>query len=62
MIAAATQAGSDDPAKVRDALQSLKMQAISGSVTFDSSGNPIKSAAILRYTRTGQEYVATVAP
>jgi len=62
MIAAATQAGSDDPAKVRDALQSVQMKAISGSVTFDSSGNPIKSAAIMRYTRTGQEYVATVMP
>jgi branched-chain amino acid transport system substrate-binding protein len=62
MIAAVTQAGSDDPAKVRDALQSLQMNAVSGSVTFDSSGNPIKSAAILRYTRTGQEYVATVTP
>ena len=62
MIAAATQAGSDDPVKVRDALQSVQMKAISGNVTFDSSGNPIKSAAIMRYTRTGQEYVATVAP
>lgn len=62
MIAAATKAGSDDPAKVRDALQSLQLKAVSGSVTFDSSGNPIKSAAILRYTRTGQEYVATVTP
>jgi len=62
IIAAVTQAGSDDPAKVRDALQSLQMKAVSGSVTFDSNGNPIKSAAILRYTRTGQEFVATVKP
>jgi branched-chain amino acid transport system substrate-binding protein len=62
MIEAVKAVGYDDPAKVRDALQGIKKQAVSGSVTFDSSGNPIKSAAILRYTLTGQEYVATVAP
>jgi branched-chain amino acid transport system substrate-binding protein len=62
MISALTQAGGDDPARVRDALQSAHLKAVSGDVTFDSSGNPIKSAVILRYTRTGQEYVATVAP
>jgi branched-chain amino acid transport system substrate-binding protein len=62
MIAAVAKAGTDDPAKVRDALQSLQMKAVSGNVTFDSSGNPIKSIAILRYTRTGQEYVTGVTP
>ena len=62
MIEAVKAAGSDDPAKVREALQGIDKRAVSGSVTFDSSGNPIKSAAILRYTLTGQEYVATVTP
>jgi branched-chain amino acid transport system substrate-binding protein len=62
MIEAVKSVGTDDPAKVRDALQAINKRAVSGSVTFDASGNPIKSAAILRYTSTGQEYVATVTP
>jgi branched-chain amino acid transport system substrate-binding protein len=62
MMEAVRQAGTDDPARVRDALAAIAKNTVSGRVTFDSSGNPIKSAAILRYTKTGQEYVATVAP
>jgi branched-chain amino acid transport system substrate-binding protein len=62
LIEAVRRTKSDDPAMVRDALKAIDMQTVSGRVTFDSCGNPIKSAAILRYTKTGQEYVATVAP
>uniref|UniRef100_A0A7C4XTX4 ABC transporter substrate-binding protein n=1 Tax=candidate division WOR-3 bacterium TaxID=2052148 RepID=A0A7C4XTX4_UNCW3 len=57
------RADSDNPVKVRDALQGIKdFKTVSGSISFDQSGNPIKSAVILKYTKTGQEYVATVNP
>ncbi|MFH1221258.1 MAG: ABC transporter substrate-binding protein [Candidatus Eisenbacteria bacterium] len=62
LIEGVKKAGSDEPARVRDALQAIEKKAVSGDVTFDQSGNPIKSAAILKYTKTGQEYVATVKP
>jgi branched-chain amino acid transport system substrate-binding protein len=63
MIEALRKAQSDDPMKVRDALQRIKdFKCVSGSISFDEFGNPIKSAVILQYTATGQEYVATVTP
>ena len=62
LIEGVKKAGSDEPARVRDALQAIEKKAVSGDVTFDQFGNPIKSAAILKYTKTGQEYVATVKP
>ncbi len=63
MIEALKQAQSEEPSAVREALQALKdFPCVSGSISFDASGNPIKSAVILQYTQTGQEYVATVTP
>lgn len=63
MIEALRKTQSDDPARVREALQELEgFPCVSGSISFDASGNPIKSAVILQYTPAGQEYVATVAP
>ncbi|UCG42821.1 MAG: ABC transporter substrate-binding protein [candidate division WOR-3 bacterium] len=35
---------------------------VTGRVSFDEWGNPIKSAVVLRYTAEGQQYVATVTP
>jgi branched-chain amino acid transport system substrate-binding protein len=62
LIAAIRQAGSDDPVAVRNALAGISKDTVSGRITFDADGNPIKSAAILKYTKTGQEFVATVTP
>lgn len=62
LIEGIRQAGTGDPALVRDALTTASKNTVSGRISFDESGNPIKSAAILKYTKTGQEYVATVAP
>lgn len=63
LIAAVAQAGSSEPAAVRDALKNIRdFMSVSGRICFDDCGNPIKAAAILRYTKDGQEYVATVAP
>jgi branched-chain amino acid transport system substrate-binding protein len=49
--------------EIRAALQAISgYQCVSGSITFDNDGNPIKSAAVLRYAASGQEFVSTVAP
>ena len=44
---AIANAGVDDPAKVRDAMEALEYEAVSGKITFDEFHNPVKNAAIL---------------
>ena len=62
MIQAIRQAKSDDPVAVRNVLNTISLNTVSGRITFDKDGNPIKSAAVLKYTPTGQEYVTTINP
>ncbi|MEO0095334.1 MAG: ABC transporter substrate-binding protein [candidate division WOR-3 bacterium] len=63
LLEAIKKANSDNPVKVKEALQGIKdFKSVSGNISLDEYGNPIKSAVILKYTKTGQEYVATVNP
>ncbi len=63
LLEAIKRANSDNPVKIKEALQSIKdFKSVSGNISLDEYGNPIKSAVILKYTKTGQEYVATVNP
>ncbi len=63
LIEALRKAVKPEPNDIRDALLQIKdFSCVSGKITFDEWGNPIKSAVVLRYTADGQEYVATVAP
>ncbi|MEO0127460.1 MAG: ABC transporter substrate-binding protein [candidate division WOR-3 bacterium] len=63
LLEAIKKANSDNPVKVKEALQGIKdFKSVSGNISLDEYGNPIKSAVILKYTKTGQEYVATVSP
>lgn len=65
LLEAIKQANSNDPTKIRDAMQNLKgFQAVSGSISFDEKGNPVKSAAILQVDGAGRTYkfVENVSP
>jgi branched-chain amino acid transport system substrate-binding protein len=62
LLAAIEKAGKDDPAAVKDAMESLSLDAVSGKITFDQYHNPIKAAVILQVKDGKIEYVATVAP
>jgi branched-chain amino acid transport system substrate-binding protein len=63
LIQALKTAPNPKPAEIKAALQAVKdFPCVSGRITFDESGNPIKSAAVLEYTKDGQKYVATVNP
>lgn len=65
LLEAIKQANSDDPTKIRDAMQNLSgFQAVSGSISFDSKGNPVKSAAILQVDGASKSYkfVENVSP
>jgi branched-chain amino acid transport system substrate-binding protein len=47
MLQAIKDAGADDTAKVKAALDKISFNGVSGKITFDASHNPIKSATIL---------------
>jgi branched-chain amino acid transport system substrate-binding protein len=57
-----TNAGADDTTKVNTALEGIKFDAVSGSITFDAQHDPIKAAVILQVTGGKVVYNSTVAP
>lgn len=63
LIAAIEQAGSSDPTAIRDAMASIDgFKAVSGSISFDPNGNPIKSAVVIQVKDGKDTYVETVSP
>ncbi len=63
LLNAIKTANSDDPVKIKDALQASKeFAAVTGKLTFDKDGNPIKPAVILQIKDGKQSYVTTVTP
>ncbi len=63
LINAIVTAGSDDPAKIKDAMAATKgFKTVSGTLTFDKDGNPIKSAAIIQIKDGKQKFAAAVNP
>ncbi len=62
LLTAIKNAGTDDPAKVKDALAAINMETVSGKVTFDQFHNPIKAAAVLSVTPDKIVFVELVAP
>ncbi len=62
MFQAITEAGADDTAKVKAALEAITFNGVSGTIKFDASHNPIKSATILKVTADGVKFEAVVNP
>jgi len=63
MLEAIKVAKTANPPEVRTALQNFQgLNTVSGSISYDVSGNPIKDAVILKYTKDGQEFVTSVKP
>lgn len=63
MLEAIRRAGTADPAKVKDAMASMQgYPTVSGSVTFDKDGNPVKNVTVLEYRNGQQTFVASIAP
>ncbi len=63
LLEAIKKANSDNPVKVKEALQGIKdFKGVSGEITFDEYGNPVKKITILRYTKTGQEFIIRIIP
>jgi branched-chain amino acid transport system substrate-binding protein len=62
MLAAMEKAGVDDPTAVAKALEGIKYDAVSGTITFDAQHNPIKSAVIIQVKDGKKTWAATVNP
>jgi branched-chain amino acid transport system substrate-binding protein len=63
MTEAIIKAGSNDPSKIRDAMATIEgFKAVSGSISFDKDGNPVKSAVVIQVVDGKQKYVETVNP
>jgi branched-chain amino acid transport system substrate-binding protein len=60
---AAFRAQSFDPPKLRDAIAATKnFQGVTGTISFDGNGDPIKSAVILKFENGTSVYVKNVEP
>ncbi len=64
---AITAAGSTDKAKVRDAMKAVTGKFVTGTISFDASRNPVKSAVIVTLVKgedgkLAAKYFATVDP
>jgi len=55
-------AGKDDPTAVAKAIEGLKFEAVSGTITYDQYHNPVKAAAILHVKDGKITFEASVAP
>jgi branched-chain amino acid transport system substrate-binding protein len=62
LLQAISEAGVDDPAVVRDALQNIEYEGVAGSIVFNEFGDPQKTAAINHVTGGKVEFVKFVAP
>ncbi|KAF0111224.1 MAG: branched-chain amino acid transport system substrate-binding protein [Chloroflexi bacterium] len=62
MLSAIKAAGADDTDKVKAALEAITFNGVSGTITFDASHNPVKSATILKVTAEGVKFEAVVNP
>jgi len=62
LLQAISEAGVDDPAVVRDALQNIEYEGVAGRIVFNEFGDPQKTAAINHVTGGKVEFVKFVAP
>ncbi|MFL7870011.1 MAG: ABC transporter substrate-binding protein, partial [Anaerolineales bacterium] len=60
---AVMRAQSFDPPKIRDAIAATEnFQGVTGTISFDGNGDPIKSAVILKFENGTSVYVKNVEP
>ncbi len=63
LIAALRNAPNGKPDEIREALSKIRdYPCVSGTISFDEFGNPIKMATIIQYTEAGQRFVTAIVP
>ncbi|MCP4156738.1 MAG: hypothetical protein GY757_53990, partial [bacterium] len=57
------RAGSVDRAKIRDAIADTRsFKGVTGDITFDENGDPVKSAVIIEINNGKPRYLKTMDP
>lgn len=56
------EAGVDDPAVVKDAMAAIQYEGVSGDITFNEFGDPVKKAAIVKIENGEKIFYRFVAP
>ncbi|MCD6519764.1 MAG: ABC transporter substrate-binding protein [Anaerolineae bacterium] len=62
LLQAISEAGVDDPAVVKDKMAAIKYEGVSGEISFDEHGDPIKKAAIIKIENGKKVFYKFVAP
>jgi len=62
LFEAIKEANSNDPVKVRDTLAGIKFEGVAGEITYNSDGDPIKTAAVNQVVGGEIKFVKWVAP
>ncbi|WP_461206973.1 ABC transporter substrate-binding protein [Clostridium sp. DL1XJH146] len=62
LLTAIEEAGTTDTEKIKDAIQAIEIQVVSGNVKYDENGDPIKEAVIMKVENGKQEFVTKVEP
>jgi branched-chain amino acid transport system substrate-binding protein len=62
LLQAIEEADSRDTAEVADAMANIEYEGVSGQITFDEYGNPIKSAAIIKIEDAQPQFQKFVSP
>ncbi len=62
LLQSISEAGVDDPAVVKDHMANIRFEGVSGDITFDEFGNPVKKAAIVRIVNGEREFFRFVSP
>ena len=62
LLQSISDAGVDDPSVVKDKMSALQYEGVSGEITFDQYGNPVKKAAIIKIEGGRPVFFKFVAP
>lgn len=62
LLAAIKQANSDEPEKIRDALEGLKFEGVTGPISFDAWHNPVKTGVVITIINGKQTFFQKIDP
>ncbi|MBM3187718.1 MAG: hypothetical protein FJZ90_03245, partial [Chloroflexi bacterium] len=62
LLQAIADAGVDDASVAKDKMAAIRYEGVSGDITFDAFGNPVKKAAIVKIVDGKPTFFKFVAP
>ncbi len=62
LLSAIEKSGSLEGSAIRDALKTMRLNGVTGNISFDENRNPVKSVVILQIEDGKQKYLITINP